>query len=109
MNTTAVITHTTVCGASFAHNDAMIYPLTPCCQASGTGSYVGDEPAVVCRSCYREVPAFYGDFADADQGAADVATFIADMTHGRCPQPHDCATDTVWNLTDRRQRIEDER
>ena len=37
----------------------LAYPLTPCCQASGKGS----ERGVVCRSCYNEVSAMYGDCA----------------------------------------------
>jgi hypothetical protein len=37
----------------------MAYPLTPCCGASGKGS----ERGIVCRSCYNEVGAMYGDCA----------------------------------------------
>jgi hypothetical protein len=31
------------------------WALTPCCHASAKGSFVGDEPAVVCRHCYEPV------------------------------------------------------
>jgi hypothetical protein len=37
----------------------LAYPLTPCCGASGKGS----ERGIVCRSCYNEVSAMYGDCA----------------------------------------------
>lgn len=36
------------------------YPLTPCCNASGKGSIAGSGPAVVCRSCYKEVGYEFG-------------------------------------------------
>lgn len=37
----------------------MAYPLTPCCGASGKGG----ERGIVCRRCYNEVGAMYGDCA----------------------------------------------
>lgn len=37
--------------------DYGIYPLTPCCQASGKGL----EDCIGCRACYREVEVYYGD------------------------------------------------
>ena len=34
----------------------MIYPLTPCCKASATGTEYG----TACRSCYQEIDPMYG-------------------------------------------------
>jgi hypothetical protein len=34
----------------------MVYPLTPCCNASGKGGGYG----VVCRNCYQDVASGYG-------------------------------------------------
>jgi hypothetical protein len=45
----------------------LAYPLTPCCQASGKGS----ERGVVCRSCYNEVSAIYGDCAVVNEEPGD--------------------------------------
>jgi hypothetical protein len=37
----------------------MVYPLTPCCHASGKG---GESPSgVVCRKCHQPVAGVYGD------------------------------------------------
>lgn len=43
-----------------------LYPLTPCCDASGKGGEYG----VMCRSCYVDVDDYYG-------GSADVAVPLA--------------------------------
>lgn len=37
--------------------DLFVYPLTPCCQASGKGGGNG----VVCRACYHDVETYFGD------------------------------------------------
>lgn len=44
-----------------------LYLLTPCCGASGKGSMIGNRPAVVCRSCYREVGEDFGWPFKADE------------------------------------------
>jgi hypothetical protein len=36
----------------------LLYPLTPCCQASGKGAETST--GVMCRACYREVDVKYG-------------------------------------------------
>lgn len=38
-----------------AASDGIVYYLTPCCQASVTGTMAGDRPITGCRACYREV------------------------------------------------------
>lgn len=47
----------------------MLYPLTPCCGASGKGMMddATGEGFVGCRSCYREVDPKYGSvYTEAD-------------------------------------------
>ena len=84
----ATTTHT-ICGVHLAHEDSRVYPLTPCCGASGKGSGTG----VVCRSCYRKVSSVYGAGADT---LAEVAALLADL--GRCPCPDTCAADAWFVL-----------
>jgi hypothetical protein len=36
---------------TFVRSGDQIYPLTPCCQASATGSETG----IACRSCYQDI------------------------------------------------------
>lgn len=38
--------------------------LTPCCEASGKGSYSDGRPATVCRSCYVKVDDIHGAVLD---------------------------------------------
>lgn len=54
---------TTASFGSLALSDGVVYPLTPCCQASAKGSMAGGEPATVCRVCYREIDPLLGDCA----------------------------------------------
>jgi hypothetical protein len=50
------------------------YGLTKCCGASAKGSFVGDEPATVCRSCYHEIdPALGGPVEVADYWTGELA------------------------------------
>lgn len=101
MFTTRVLTHTTACGLTLASAEGSLYPLTPCCKASATGSIVDDQPAVVCRNCYHEVSPLYGTSSGAGRAYADVATFITELAPRPCPDVHDCATHAVWHLTER--------
>lgn len=50
---------TTVQGVSFGLSDGMVFPLTPCCKATGKGGGHG----VVCRRCYTDVDYDFGDAA----------------------------------------------
>ena len=43
-------------GIKFAQAGSIVYPLTPCCNASAKGS----EGGIVCRKCYHEVPPGFG-------------------------------------------------
>jgi hypothetical protein len=43
-----------------------LFPLTPCCLASGKGSDSA-EFGVVCRSCYQEVDPKFGMFTEPDE------------------------------------------
>ena len=63
------MTTTTLTGpATIAHDhvgrltvsDGIAYYLTPCCGASGKGS-AGSRTGVVCRSCYSDMAADFGD------------------------------------------------
>nr|WP_172692649.1 hypothetical protein [Mycolicibacterium sp. CBMA 213] len=49
----------------YDHKDGgiQLYPLTPCCAATGKGSDSG----IVCRRCYRDVGHEYGGFWYADE------------------------------------------
>lgn len=51
--------------------DGLVYPLTPCCDASAKGcdGYVG------CRGCYEEVSPAFGDCAIVGSH-----TFLSDLT-----------------------------
>ena len=40
----------------FVENRGLIYPLTPCCDASATGTEWG----TACRSCYEEIDSSFG-------------------------------------------------
>lgn len=60
-------------GYVVAEADGLAYGLTPCCGASATGSFVDDEPAIVCRSCYDEVDPLLGGEVTV---AVPVATLI---------------------------------
>lgn len=42
---------------TLAVTDLFVYPLTPCCRASGKGGGRG----VICRRCYHDVGAYFGD------------------------------------------------
>lgn len=44
-----------------AESGGFYWYLTDCCEASAKGSFVGCEPAVVCRKCYCEVDPRLGD------------------------------------------------
>lgn len=57
-------------GNPVAQWEDLTWALTPCCHASGKGSVAGGFPAVVCRSCYREVDPYFG-------GDATVAVAVA--------------------------------
>lgn len=46
-------------GYVVAESDGMLYPLTPCCYASGKGS-VNSPTGVCCRACYAAVEAYLG-------------------------------------------------
>jgi len=47
------------CGITeFDNGNGLIYPLTPCCGASGKGGE--SSTGVICRNCYEEVDGLYG-------------------------------------------------
>ncbi|MDN5896979.1 MAG: hypothetical protein L0H93_23520 [Nocardioides sp.] len=97
MSTTHVVTHTTVCGLHFAYSEGTIYPLTPCCQASATGSFVQDTPATVCRACYTPVSPVYG--VSGTTRPPQVSWLVDSLAQGDCPDPVGCAVHTIWHLT----------
>jgi len=68
-----VLSETTFGGV--AVDDGMIYLLTPCCAASGTGTGGG----VACRGCYRPVGDIFGwaVMADDPGAVASVAGVVA--------------------------------
>lgn len=41
---------------TFVESHGLVYPLTPCCEASATGTDYG----TACRSCYEEVSSMFG-------------------------------------------------
>lgn len=41
---------------TFVESHGLVYPLTPCCEASATGT----EDGIACRSCYEEVSPSFG-------------------------------------------------
>ena len=67
------------CAMDELGNDTILYPLTECCGASGTGS---DTPTgVACRECYATVPALYGGCVKLSESAADWLVRSAAMTN----------------------------
>jgi hypothetical protein len=58
---------------SIVKNDYMAYMLTPCCEASATGTTYG----TACRACYNEIDSFYG-MAASTNNADELAQFIVD-------------------------------
>ncbi len=40
----------------FVRSYGLVYPLTPCCEASATGTEYG----IACRSCYEEIDSAFG-------------------------------------------------
>lgn len=59
----------------------ILYPLTPCCSASGKGSQDG----VVCRSCYELMPDVLGDAVESGDYEAPfrVASWISEISGQR--------------------------
>lgn len=57
-----VIIHPAGAPVAVAVGEHFVYPLTPCCQASGKGGGHG----VICRACYHDVHGGFGDCWDAD-------------------------------------------
>jgi hypothetical protein len=43
----------------FANGGSMLFPLTPCCFASGKGT-TNAASGVCCRACYAEVDPYFG-------------------------------------------------
>lgn len=43
-------------GITHVESHGLVYPLTPCCQASATGTDYG----TACRSCYEEIDSIFG-------------------------------------------------
>lgn len=83
----------TICGVSIGLANGYVYPLTPCCEASGKGSNGG----IVCRSCYEPVESVYAVCAEADNVEA-VMSWIEELA--TCPDPHLCAETTLYALAD---------
>lgn len=79
-------------GIAIAMSDGMIYPLTPCHQASGKGSEV--PTGVVCRSCYEEVDPLYGD-CDV---AYETTRLAAWLNEQGCPTPDACKSIVLGRL-----------
>lgn len=72
--------------------DPMVTLATPCCGASGKGSMIGDEPAVVCRACYRPVSDIFGEVAIISGGMLAEAYSLIErgVTEAGCPCPTEC-------------------
>lgn len=78
----------TACGFTLALSHGIVYPLTPCCEASAKGN-VG----VTCRECGQAVDDRYGDASpEYWLGLSRM------MMRLGCPTPEDCATHTLWQL-----------
>jgi hypothetical protein len=67
--------------------DGLIYFLTPCCHASGTGTSGG----VACRSCYQPVRSIYGWGAaiDAPDTVRELALIVAEAWGDTPTKYHD--------------------
>lgn len=64
-------------GVAIACDYGIIYPLTPCCRASGKGGEWG----VMCRACYAPLPIMFGDCATVEDIAPVPGWF---HEQGRC-------------------------
>lgn len=75
-----------------------IYRLTPCCNASGKGSMVGDRPAIVCRACYKEVGDVfaYGAILSDDIDLTELGRMMDDCD--AIQSRHDCAAHLAWEI-----------
>lgn len=51
-----------IASVEMSEGKTMEYPLTPCCDASGTGE-IAYETGVACRKCYEPVDMKYGGCA----------------------------------------------
>jgi hypothetical protein len=83
----------TACGLDVGYDKqtGLVYPLSPCCGASGKGS----EDGVVCRNCYELLDELFGAAADINDHDA-----IEDWVRDRgCNVPADCATHTIYQLS----------
>jgi hypothetical protein len=58
-------------GDTYATDNDGVWPLTPCCQATGKGS-TNSDTGVICRACYDDVDPFYGDFWTHDEWKAEL-------------------------------------
>lgn len=92
--------YTTPCGVHLAAAGGLIYPLTPCCRASGKGSVTDSRPGVVCRRCYQSVAPVFARGVQPGDVHEQVARLITEISAGRCPTPDTCATEVLWRLDD---------
>jgi hypothetical protein len=57
-------------GDTFATDGTGVWPLTPCCLATGKGSDNSDT-GVICRACYDDVDTYYGGYWTAKEWSAN--------------------------------------
>lgn len=95
-------TVTTDCGVAFHVSYGTVYPLTPCCQASGKGT----EDGVCCRACYDLVSDLYGS-AEPTNDPRRTESMITHLVSeegndGRgCTDAKVCAAATASKISDR--------
>lgn len=72
-------------GLTVALSEGLVYPLSPCCKASATGTVGG----TACRSCYRSIPTLYGSCFLTSDAPEDVTRHLVEwmqeLTLGTTP------------------------
>ena len=92
-------TYTTPCGVTLSavaiEGVTYTFPTTECCGATAKGA----DGEIVCRACYKPVPAVYGAAMSVTGTDTPTNTLPLVMAHAGCPIPEDCAEEALYQIT----------